>query len=182
MKFKNSIIPTVLASIILVAGMFAFVPIQDASTVHTIIQAGTSTVECETTTNADVSDTTEITITADDDFILQAVYIEFDGGDDNENTDFPGLTIIAGQGAEANTIALGDIGVDPGAGDATFEFLRMNDDIAFTGTSLTLIGNSFTIPFEMTAGTEDDDESLTVTACGIINPIDADSLAVGISD
>jgi hypothetical protein len=33
----------------------------------------------------------------------------------------------------------------------------------------------------MTAGTEDDDESLTVTACGLLNDDDADSLAVAIA-
>ena len=48
--------------------------------------------------------------------------------------------------------------------------------------SLTLVGNSFTIPFEMTAGTEDTDKSLTVIACGLIPPNAADSLAVTISN
>ena len=38
MKFKNIAIPSVLLSIVLVAGIFAFIPVQDASTVHSQIE------------------------------------------------------------------------------------------------------------------------------------------------
>jgi len=187
------LIPTILVATVLVAGVFAFSPVDQAGTTHNTVLAGTTGLECETTTNADVSDTTTVAITADDDFILQSVYVEFDGGDDNEDIIFDGITVIAGQGGEQNTIALGNFAIDPNTsaagtdGVANFEMLHtdgpdINGDVQFTATLHKLVGNSITFDFTITAGTEDGNESLTITACAFINEGDADSLDVAISD
>jgi len=41
-------IPAILAATVLVAGMFAFMPVEQASTVHTIIQASTTQISVQT--------------------------------------------------------------------------------------------------------------------------------------
>ena len=182
MRYKI-IIPSVLVATIILAGIFAFSPIDKADAVHNTILAGTMAIECETTTNADISDTTEVDITADDDFVIQSVLVEFTAGDATDDIDFPVVTVIAGLGDEANTIVLGDYGIDPAAGSAVFDLVRENDDVTLTANLHLLAGNNIEFEVELTDGVaENANESLTITACVLINEDDADSLVVTISN
>ena len=54
----NLTIPAILVGIVMVAGIFAFMPVQQASTVHTTIQAGQSSLFSVTVTD----DTTSVVI------------------------------------------------------------------------------------------------------------------------
>jgi len=176
------LIPTILVATVLVAGFFAFSPVDQAGTIHTTILGGTMAVECETTTNTDISDTTEVDITADDEFVLESVFVEFTAGDGTDDIDFPVVEVTAGQGGEANTIVLGDYGIDPAAGSAVFDIVRENDDVTFSGSLHLLAANNVEFEVELDGGAENANESLTITACVLINEDDADSLAVTISD
>ena len=63
---KNITIPTILAATIFVAGIFAFSPVQEASTVHTTLIAGTVGLACLTdsaTYSADQVDNDDFTLT-----------------------------------------------------------------------------------------------------------------------
>jgi len=100
MKFKNSIIPTFLASIIVVAGMFAFVPVQDASTVHDAIAgdfigkvATSGTTAAPQDADVDAADTETLTCTAD----FRLISLVFDFTDDGAVT-----------GADVYDVTIGD--------------------------------------------------------------------------
>ena len=110
MKIKNITIPTVLLSIVLVAGMFAFIPVQDASTVHdTIVSDFTGKVATSGTEgapqNALVDDGEAETLTCTADFRLVSLVMDFDDdgnyGDDSidvsiNSIDVAQATVISG--------------------------------------------------------------------------------------
>jgi hypothetical protein len=65
---KKIVIPTILTATVLIAGMFAFMPIEKAQTVHTTILAGTMepfSVACTSVTLAAADDDGDITLTVD---------------------------------------------------------------------------------------------------------------------
>ena len=68
---EKFIIPSILAATILVAGMFSFIPVQQATTVHTTIGSATADLTCvtETVTATQALDNDDLTITFDNDAI-----------------------------------------------------------------------------------------------------------------
>lgn len=84
---KKIIIPTILTATVLLAGMFAFMPVEKASTVHTTIQATTGTFVLFANDDADADAASEIEIecgTEDGDFVLQSLVIT--GAVDDDDT------------------------------------------------------------------------------------------------
>ena len=86
MKIKNITIPAVLLSIVFVAGIFAFIPVQDASTVHDSVNsnlvgkvATSGTTGTPQDGDVDAGDTETLTCTAD----FRLVSLIFDFTDDN---------------------------------------------------------------------------------------------------
>jgi len=80
------IIPTILTATVLVAGMFAFMPVQQASTVHTTVQANTAQFSIQTANGnaAGAGETITITCPAASDGCTILDLIIFN--DDNANT------------------------------------------------------------------------------------------------
>ena len=95
------LIPSVLAATVLIAGVFALMPVQEASTVHT--QLGTLQTLTKTDTNFDQAETIDFTCTAA--FLLEAMSWDVSGG-------FQGTDVI-------------DLQLDPDGtgGDELFEIL-----------------------------------------------------------
>lgn len=87
---KKYTIPSVLVAIVLIAGIFAFMPINEATTVHTTIQ--NTQLQIKTTTDtfqtldADANEAIAVPIDPSAPFILLAMTIECTPGDDATNT------------------------------------------------------------------------------------------------
>jgi len=97
---SNLIIPAILAATVLVAGLFASMPIEKASTVHTALLAGASGLQRVTATDqADVANQFDgdVEITGTAPFLVMAVYI---------------CDVEIGNDAVADTLVIGDIEVD----------------------------------------------------------------------
>ena len=113
-------IPAILVATVMVAGMFAFMPVQQASTVHT---TGTTTLAAATFTTIglssanlandlfdasaiDVVDGMEIEITSTVDFCIQSIQIEFVGLDANDDLDITSIEINNNPFTAANGVLL----------------------------------------------------------------------------
>lgn len=97
---RNLIIPAILAAIVFVAGTFAVMPTEKASTVHTALLAGASGLQRVTATDqADVAGQFDgdVEITGTAPFLVMAVYI---------------CDIEIGNDATVDTLVIGDIEVD----------------------------------------------------------------------
>jgi len=157
-------IPAILAATVLVAGIFAFMPVEQASTVHTTIQASTTHL-VDTTVEATASgDNFLITCPATSDgCIINEIYV------DNENADVADVDLmvlklndqdnltlavdgdngnVAQNGAQA---VIGASGLAIGAGDAVC--------LDMTGT-FTAAGNAYSI--KVIATVEGDLNDITV--------------------
>ena len=64
-------IPVILAATVMVAGMFAFIPVEQASTVHTTVQGSQEGVIIRSDNGVNISDNDTVVIDCDNDFILQ---------------------------------------------------------------------------------------------------------------
>ncbi len=141
-------------------------------------------IVCANDINNDVSDSTEIIISADSQFMLTAVYVSFTATDGDEDAVYRPIVVISDPAFPA--IGLGFTTTpDPVVGSHAFELLRgaVVDVSALAGDSLFgLTAVNVRIGFEITAGTEDDDEILRVSACGWIAQRDKDSFEVIITD
>ena len=71
------IIPSILAATILVAGMFAFMPVQKASTVHTTIQS--TILQSVAKSDTDVATGDALTLTCTAPFVVHAINVDADG-------------------------------------------------------------------------------------------------------
>jgi len=151
-------IPALLVATIMVAGIFAFAPVEQASTVHTTTSSGLIT-EVETSIILDdgSANTHTITYTFNDDSIVYSMQIELGTTEITDNFDVDVITV--------NGVALNeDTGFsDPGADtDIDQQWLRQ---VATESVPLAIqSGNTITIEIQ-----EDDttngatDETLTVT-------------------
>ena len=82
MIMKNTAIPIILTSIVLVAGIFALVPIDQASTVHTtILEGSTNLVEVALTSTGDDGDFVVTCPTTSDACKILEVFLENDIAD-----------------------------------------------------------------------------------------------------
>jgi hypothetical protein len=90
---KKIVIPTILAATILVAGMFAMMPVQKAATVHSAIGSSIATLEL-----SDADNTTGDVYTVDctTDFVVSGAYINVAGA-------------VGGGGDEVITVAAGEL-------------------------------------------------------------------------
>src|SRR3989338_8606613 len=77
-------IPAILTATIMVAGMFAFMPVEQASTVHTTLQDTTGTWQTDSltyttaTSGAAVAADFSITVDADGPFAINGIYVYWD--------------------------------------------------------------------------------------------------------
>lgn len=109
------IIPAILTATVLLAGFFAFSPIEQASTVHTTIIAATSGVACatESVTLSGAPDDDIITFNFADPIVLKSIFVEatttFVAGDDEW-----GLDAITVDGNTFEFTAIADDAIDTG--------------------------------------------------------------------
>lgn len=76
---KKIVIPAILTATILIAGMFAFMPVEKASSVHTTIQAGQATVFSQTvahTTAAAVAEVRDFTLNCTSDCVITSIVVQ----------------------------------------------------------------------------------------------------------
>jgi len=87
-------IPALLVATVMVAGIFAFVPVEQASTIHTTSSSGLIT-EVETSTILDDSsaDTHTITYTFDSDSIVYGIHIALPTTESADNYDIASVTV-----------------------------------------------------------------------------------------
>ena len=127
-------IPALLGIIVLVGGLFAVLPVDEATTVHTTIQNSQQILQTVTTPHLDYNAAQAITITATDVITLLAVIVD-DGTADPptaaDNYDIPVVgTVVDGDQVDAGDItAVNDQDVD----DA-LDILTMMDISQLTGT------------------------------------------------
>ena len=162
-------IPAILAVTVMVAGIFAFMPVEQASTVHT---SGTITISAAT-----------IALVADEMFEVREISVtdvDFDGAQAITITgaaatdEFQVLSLIVVPGTGGTPIAVTDeINIDGLTIDGAIGFLTANTDDDVTATGIEYInlldinpptGN--VIGFEMSPGTAapTDGETISVTA------------------
>jgi len=180
-KYKK-LTPAILASIAIVASILAFAPIDQASTVHTTITAGTIGYACASEAvnfigANDSADEDLITVTFTPEFLLMEVYMVHDAA--GEPIGFDAITV---DGAEYANLAFN-----------TFEDITAGD---YDG----ILSETSAGPFAIDAGavisfTIDDDtdtaggrptvtDALTVTVCGLTEDaanFGADDIVVGIT-
>jgi len=148
------LIPTMLVATVLVAGIFALVPIEQASTVHTTIQ-GTQLEFKSDTSAASKGAGVDYTLTCDRGCILEAIYIDDDDAVDTQDNVFTTITITNIIGVETSTIDFADEILDPG---------NSNNPVALT--------DELELPMLLPAGS-----TLTITNTG--TSTDHNGLAVG---
>jgi len=151
-------IPAILAATIMVAGIFAFMPVEQASTVHTISSSGLIT-EAETSTILDdaSADTHTITYTFTDDVLVYGMLIELGTTESTDNYNI--LTVTVNGDALTQDAAF----ANPGANvDLDENWLQVN---AFEQVPLAIAsGNTIVLAIaeeDTTDGATDD--ILTVT-------------------
>ena len=140
-KMNKAIFPSILAAIILIAGVFAFAPIENASTVHTAIQENQLNQIVIATSN-DLSGTAISATCANNDFIVFYVVTGSDTDTFSINLDSDFIVdqtgtfeATAGDGAGINIAA----GVANGAGGSTTSF---TGSAAEVDGIFTLVGQS----------------------------------------
>ena len=102
-------IPIVLVATVLVAGIIAFVPINEASTVHTTIQNSQLQIKTATDTfqtnngagNGNLNDNATFTLTLTGPFILENAYLECDPGDVGATE-----TVLCGAGEDMDLLSI----------------------------------------------------------------------------
>lgn len=143
-----------LAATVLVAGIFAFMPIEQASTVHTQIQSTQLEFKSDTSAAAKGAGA-DYTLTCDKGCIVEAIYIDDDDATDGHDNFFTTITITNIIGTETSTVDFADQTLDP------------NDN----GNPVRL-DSALELPMLLPAGS-----TLTITNTGSSN--DHNGLAVG---
>jgi len=95
-------IPTILASLVLVTGIFAFMPVDQASTVHTTIQ-NTQMNQVNTTYQTAFNGVNQVSCVSDADFIIYTYLIGGDGETVEVDDGTQSFTFQLESGAAAST-------------------------------------------------------------------------------
>ena len=148
-------IPAILVTTVIIAGMFAFMPVQEASTVHPIIQESSINLVTVTSTSA--------TVGADDAFLISCpsgsdgcrileIYLDNDTGNDLD----PG----------AATVDLDGTGSESAFPISEDTHANITDDIpvALNGVSNVVLPADASLKLAMDADGTDTDYSITVIA------------------
>jgi len=169
--------PTILVATVMVAGIFAFMPVQQASTVHESIQASTAQVDCTTSANIltraddavgsnEATDTETVQIRAGGaNFILMDIEITMVSDPDDDG--------------DALSFAAGDVNVDgvatPDASWAIADFLVAVDDAGEDAKAFptSFLGVEDNVIITITEDQDDANEigtqnTYTVTACALV--------------
>jgi len=122
-------IPAILVATVMVAGIFAFMPVEQASTVHTT--SALATIEVLTLTDADVTEQTDVyTLACTGDALVSIVNVQQLPANDGTT---PDLTVQFG------TTTSGAAGLTaPLDGDAAISLAVITDVAVETGESLTM--------------------------------------------
>lgn len=135
---KNYIIPSIVAVAVLLTGVFALLPVENASTVHTTILAGTTQLRAITSVAAglDIDDGEEMNITCGGvPFIVKALYIAEDATSvgANDDVEFDGAELAQGDGEQqiGNEAGFTTTTAAANADNVTVEFIA-----AITGTDV----------------------------------------------
>ena len=150
-------VPIILALTIVIAGVFAFMPVQEASTVHTTILEGSMNLVQVSAASTIINDDFLITCPATSDgCLIKEIYLDDDDLADVGGVN-PGIAIydIDGTaGAEAAFTIAADTGVATGDGLV----------VALTGVANIAMGPSAELRIEMAAGGAGFPYTLTVIA------------------
>jgi len=104
-------IPTILVATVMVAGAFAFMPVEQATTVHTTIQ-GTQLIDRTDSASATVA-ATDFTFTCDRGCVIQGIHIDDDDdGTATQNVVVESYSVTNMVGAEALLFDFTDVIVD----------------------------------------------------------------------
>jgi len=97
-------IPTILAAIVLIAGIFAFMPINNATTVHDTIIGTQLALKIEEDSGTGITDGDRIVFDCDKDFTVREILFTFTNLDriDNENSERIDVGNNDGPGGETN--------------------------------------------------------------------------------
>lgn len=150
------IIPTILTATILIAGLFAFMPVQQASTVHTTILAGTSQVRAVAEAAVDVAAApgTTLTLTCNAPFdVLGFTVVQTAGTNDNT-----AAAAVADQDGAAAAFAAaaipGGAGIGTAAmGDGEQQSFTDGRDVAAGGTASVTITDATVVDVDSTTVT-----------------------------
>lgn len=162
-NMRKYVIPGILVLTILVSGVFAFSPIEQAATVHTTIQASTDQTQVRQFTIADINGNGVATIDcATDTWILEALTWDVSGA-------------VFG-GDETATIAVG--GLTVGTATTTQAQATQGDLLATLEiTSLPIIAGD-NVVVTIVEGAGDNTETITITATITVNGGAADCTIV----
>jgi len=112
-------IPTILAATVMVAGIFAFMPVEQASTVHTTIQATTAQIQSVDSTAADFAVTTDDELRISSSDAYQLIGLTCTWTDPQGTLDVPAgaITVDGATATVANTVT------DAASGGSTIKML-----------------------------------------------------------
>ena len=148
---NNKTIPALLAVTVMIAGIFAFMPVEQASTVHTTIQeTGTNYVEVTATGTVNDDDFLITCPTTSDACRIQEIFLDDDTTNDTID---PGNAVLAIDG-EAAFVSAADTGAAA----------QQNTVVALTGVSGTTLGPGDTMRIEVTSSGTEFDYTLRVLA------------------
>lgn len=141
-------IPIILTLTVLVAGVFAFVPVEEASTVHTtIIAAQTQLVEESVVATTAQDDFTITCNSANSACIIREIYLDDDSGSTVDVQDIT-LTVTTGSGDDESLVVAADNLNAATGGGAT-------DTVALSGIGNIAIGSGDVLKLEMLIGNSD---------------------------
>jgi len=115
-------IPAILAAILLVAGIFAFMPVEQATTVHTTILAQQTERDVVVKIRADITTTTSdlIDVTVDKDFTVEIGQFLVQSTSADGTVIVEQIIIEDGAGADFETINISDVTVTANTGETVF--------------------------------------------------------------
>jgi len=126
------LIPTILVATIMVAGMFAFIPVEQASTVHDTIRSNTVEIIDVATTpaNFDLTSNDELRITSNNPFAIlgiNCVQVDTGDGEDIDSTAIVVTNRVTAAGTDA-TNAYDQVSADvPGVANGQITFQLIDD-------------------------------------------------------
>ena len=150
------LIPAILAATVLVAGVFALAPMEEASTVHTQIQASSVDlfVTTDTSTQGDTggASTTNHDITCSDSVVFYAIEVNIPVNEAQDNYNLVTNTILLDARAPTNA------DVNPAANNAFDDELINGAAGLGTGEFISLqSGNTLRVPIQETDANDGDD-------------------------
>ena len=149
-------IPAILVATVMVAGIFAFIPVEQASTVHSTTLG---TIQSVTVTDTDLETGDTLSVTCTDTAILLSIAVDVEGshaaGDALDiNVDF--------DGAATTYDEITDLVADIYTGAAIDE-INLLEEMADTLAGPIVIGPNGIIELEATESADGGDEAMTVT-------------------